>query len=409
MFRTNKSKEQGNPIKKSGLHLSFSGLVPLFMLAHFSHHLVNALPVPLLPMIRRDFALNYTQSGFVTSAFSLAYGIGQLPAGWLADRIGARILITISICGVALAGILVGLSPTYVILIAFLAIMGILGGGYHPASPPLVAASVEPKNRGRALGFHMIGGSASFFLTPLIAAAIATTWGWRGSFITLAIPAMAFGIVFYVLLGRWEGTKKTEPTEITDHKETPPAPHRLRHLAPFIVLSAFTGAVTISVISFIPLFAVDRFGASEGVAAALVAVIYSAGLWVSPLGGYLSDRLGTVPVTIAVSLITGPVIYLLNLVSYGLSFGALLLVIGIVMYIRMPSAEAHIISQTPERYRSTVLGIYYFGGMEGAGIVTPIVGYLIDQFGFYSTFTIAGIALVVVTLLCALLLRGKPD
>ena len=164
-----------------------------------------------------------------------------------------------------------------------------------------------------------------------------------------------------------------------------------------------------SVISFIPLFAVDRFGASAGVAAALVAVIYSAGLWVSPLGGYLSDRLGTVPVTLAVCFITGPVIYLLNLVSYGLSFGALLLIIGIVMYIRMPAAEAHIISQTSERHRSTVLGIYYFGGMEGAGVVTPIVGRLIDQFGFYSTFTIAGIALVVVTLLCAIFLRSKPD
>jgi len=409
MFRTNKSKQQGNPIKKSGFHLPFSGMLPLFVLAHFSHHLVNALPVPLLPMIRSDFALNYTRSGFVTSAFSLSYGIGQLPAGWLADRIGARTLITISICGVALAGLLVGLSQTYIMLIVFLILMGVLGGGYHPASPPLVAASVELRNRGRALGFHMIGGSASFFLTPLLAAAIATAWGWRGSFITLAVPAIVYGIVFYVLLGRWAGTKKTEHTVITDHKETSPVPHRLRRLIPFIILSTFSGAVVMSVISFIPLFAVDRFGASEGVAATLVAVIYSAGLWASPLGGYLSDRLGTVPVTLAVCLITGPVIYLLNLVPYGLSFGALLLIIGIVMYIRMPAAEAHIISQTSARHRSTVLGIYYFGGMEGAGIVTPIVGYLIDQFGFYSTFTIAGSALVIVTLLCAIFLRRKPD
>ena len=409
MFSTNKSQERENPTKKSGLRLPFSGLLPLFVVAHFSHHLVNSLPVPLLPMIRSDFALNYTQSGLIISAFSLSYGISQLPAGWLADRIGPRILITVSICGVALAGLLAGLSQTYIMLIAFLILMGLLGGGYHPASPPVVAASVEPRNRGRALGFHMVGGSASFFLTPLIAAAIATAWGWRGSFITLAIPAMVYGIVFYVLLGRWAGTKKTEHTIITEHKETPPAPHRLRHLVPFIVLSAFSGAVTMSVISFIPLFVVDRFGASEGVAAALVAVIYSAGLWVSPLGGYLSDRLGTVPVTVAVCFITGPVIYLLNLAPYGLSFGSLLLIIGIVMYIRMPAAEAHIISQTSARRRSTVLGIYYFGGMEGAGVVTPIVGHLIDQFGFYSSFTIAGIALVVVTLLCAIFLRGKPD
>ncbi len=159
--------------------------MPLFIMAHFGHHLLTALPIPLLPLIRDEFVLSYTQAGLVISVFSLAYGIGQLPAGWLADRIGPRILITTGICGVAAAGLLVGLSQTYIMMMAFFGVMGIMGGGYHPASPPLISASVEPKNRGRALGLHMIGGSASFFLAPLIAAAIATTWGWRGSFIAL--------------------------------------------------------------------------------------------------------------------------------------------------------------------------------------------------------------------------------
>ena len=87
------------------------------MLAHFAHHLVTALPVPLLPLIRDDFALDYTQSGLVLSAFTLSYGVSQLLGGWLADRIGPRILITIGICGVALGGLLVGLSQTYVMMI----------------------------------------------------------------------------------------------------------------------------------------------------------------------------------------------------------------------------------------------------------------------------------------------------
>jgi len=121
------------------------------VLAHFAHHLLTALPIPLLPMIRSDFALDYTQSGLVISAFSLSYGISQLPAGWLADRIGHRRLITIGICGVALAGLLIGLSQTYIMMIVFLALMGVLGGSYHPASPPLISASVQPKNQGWAL------------------------------------------------------------------------------------------------------------------------------------------------------------------------------------------------------------------------------------------------------------------
>ena len=379
------------------------------MLAHFGHHLLTALPIPLLPMIRSDFALDYTQSGLVISAFSLSYGIGQLPAGWLADRIGPRILITIGICGVALAGFLVGLSQTYIMMIVFLVLMGVLGGGYHPSSPPLVSASVEPKNRGRALGFHTIGGSASFFLAPLIAAAIATVWGWRGPFIVLAVPTIVFGVVFYVLLGRRADTKKTEHRVTDGDNEAPPSPRRLRRLVPFIILSTFTAAVVLSVVSFIPLFLVDHFGVAKEAAAALIAVIYFAGFWASPLGGYLSDRLGRVPVVLTVCFIAGPVIYLLNLVPYGLGIGSVLVFIGMIIYTRMPVSEAYIVDQTSKRHRSSILGIYYFGGMEGGGLLTPVVGYLIDRFGFYLSFTIAGAALVAVTLVCSIWLWGSRD
>ena len=108
-------------------------------------------------------------------------------------------------------------------------------------------------------------------------------------------------------------------------------------------------------------------------------------------------------------LITGPVIYLLNLVSYSLGIGAILLVIGIVMYIRMPASEAYIIGQASEHHRSTIYGIYYFAGMEGSAILTPVMGSLIDRFGFYSSFTIASIAVVAMTLICSVFLWGKRD
>ena len=379
------------------------------MLAHFSHHLLTALPVPLLPFIRDDFDLDYTQAGLVTSVFSLSYGIAQLPAGWLADRIGPRIMITVSISGVALVGLLVGLSQTYVLLIALLALMGVVGGGYHPSAAPMISASVEPKNRGRALGFHLIGGSGSFFLAPLIAAAVAAIWGWRGSFIGLAVPAMIFGITFYVLLGRRAKMSKTQQTITSHHDETPSPPGYLRRLVPFMILAAFTQAVTFSTVTFIPLFLVDNFGVGEGTAAAFLSILYSAGLWASPLGGYLSDRLGRIPVVLVTSLITGPLIYLLSLASSSLGIGALLLIIGIVMYIRMPASESYIIGQVPARHRSMIYGIYYAAGIEGSAILTPVMGSFIDRFGFYSSFTIAAIAVGTVTLICSAFLWGKQD
>ena len=360
-------------------------------------------------MIRSEFALDYTQSGLVISAFSLAYGIGQLPAGWLADRIGRQVMITIGIIGVAAAGLLVGLSQTYIMMIVFLVLMGVMGGGYHPAAPPLISASVEPKNRGRALGFHVIGGSASYFLSPLIAAAIATTWGWRGSFIGLAAPTILFGIVFYVLMGQLMVEEKAESRTTSTHEEALAKPGRLRRLVAFMILSSSTGAVIFSTVAFIPLFVVDHLGVREETAAAFVALIYSAGLWAGPLGGYLSDRLGRIPVMLVVCFISGPIIYLLNLAPYGLAFGAALLIVGMIIYVRMPVSEAYIVGQISEQNRSTVLGIYYFSVMEGGGVLTPVMGYLIDHLGFHPSFTIAGASLVALTLVCSIWLWGSRD
>ena len=275
-------------------------MLPLFVLAHFSHHLVTALLIPLLPYIRNDLSLTYTQAGWLVSANSIAYGISQLPAGWLADRIGPRLVLTIGVAGVGAAGLLIGLAPTYVMLALSLVLLGMAGGGYHPSAAPLVAASVEAKNRGRALGLHQIGGGGSFFLAPLIAAGIASAFGWRGTFLALCVPSIAFGIVFYILLGRLGYAKKAEQSTFTSHAEIAPSPRRLRRLVAFVILGTASMVLVYSTISFIPLFIVDHFGGiSNEAAAAILSLVFFGGLWAGPLGGYLSDRLGGVPVLLA--------------------------------------------------------------------------------------------------------------
>jgi len=156
---------------------------------------------------------------------------------------------------------------------------------------------------------------------------------------------------------------------------------------------------------------VDHFGVSEGKAAALLALAYSGGFWAGPLGGYLSDRFGRIPVILVFGLVAGPIIYLLNLVSYGWPIFAVLIGLGMSQYITMPVAEAYIVDQTSERNRSTVLGIYFFGSRGGSGVTAPLVGYLMDRYGFNTSFTIMGVAMVAVTLICGVFLwknRGRP-
>lgn len=368
-----------------------------------------ALLTPLLPYIRNDFTLTYTQTGWLVLAYNLAYGISQLPGGWLADRIGPRTMLAIGVAGVAVVGLLIGLSPTYVILALFLVLLGIAGGGYHPAAAPLVSASVESKNRGRALGIHQIGGTGSFFLAPLIAAGIASALGWRGTFIAIAIPSIAFGIVFYILLGRLGYMKKAKPrTPVESHTEELPAPGHLRRLVAFVTLGIASMVLIYSTISFVPLFIVDYFGASEETAAAMLSLAFFGGLWAGPLGGYLSDRVGRVPVVLSMGLIGGPALYLLSLAPFGVGLSAVLIIIGMAQHLGMPVVEAYIISHTSEHNRSTVLGIYYLGSRGGPAIA-PLIGYLIDNYGFNTSFSIVGVAVVAVTFICALFLWGSRD
>lgn len=365
--------------------------------------------MPLLPFIRDDFSLDYTKAAWVNSAFSLVYGASQIPAGWLADRIGPRILLIVGIGGMALAGVLVGLSQSFTMLIVFMVLMGILGGGYHPAAAPMVSASVDPEYRGRALGFHEIGASISFLVAPVIGAGIATAWGWRSSFIALAIPTLILGLIFFKFAGR--PVKKVRPQrEITGSYGEPELPKgNLRRLVVFMFLSVFTGGVVSSVTAFITLFIVDSFGASKVSAASYFIIYFSAGIWASPMGGYLSDHLGRVPLIIASCLISGAVIFLLKLAPYGWGIGVLMLFLGMGTFMRMPVSEAYIIGQTTERHRSMIYGIYYFSMTETGAIFAPIMGHFIDNYGFDTSFTGASIIIFAMTLLCAFFLRGSRN
>jgi predicted MFS family arabinose efflux permease len=375
----------------------------LFILAHFSHHLLNAVIVPLLPYLRADFGLNYTRAGVLVSAFALTYGISQLPAGWLADRIDSRLLLGIGIAGVAALGLLVGLSRSFTALIVLLIFMGIAGGGYHPAAAPLLAARLEPARQGRALGFHLIGGSASHFLAPLLAVGIATLWGWRGAYIVLSVPVLLFGLLFSVTLPRYPGREdaRPEPFVPAPAKQTAAGPMRL---TAFLVLTSALAAVATSILAFLPLILVDSFGFSGQAAAGFLALVYSAGLWAAPLGGILSDRLGRVPVVAVCSLCFGPLIYAISLTDYGIGFIALLLIFGILMFMCMPASEVFLVESVPPNLRSTLLGIYYFAGLEGGGLLTPLLGSLIDKHGFAAAFRLFAAPLLLVTLACTALL-----
>ena len=127
------------------------------------------------------------------------------------------------------------------------------------------------------------------------------------------------------------------------------------------------------------------------------------------MGGYLSDRFGSVPVLLTISSLAIPLVYLLGRAPSVAVLAVLMVAIGIVTFTRMPTSESYIVGNIPERRRATILGLYFFAGMEIPGLLTPVVGNLIDRIGFDSTFTIAGSVIGAVVVVCSLFLwRNRP-
>ena len=295
---------------KERLRPYFSGMVPLFVFAHFGHHITGAMLRPLAPMIRTDLGLSYTQVGLMLSVFAITNGISQLPAGWMADKIGTRFIILLSITGVAIAGFFIGFTNSFVMLIALLIVTGLLGGGYHPAAATALSASIPEQYRGRSLGIHFVGGSSTFWVIPLVAAPIAAGLGWRAPYLILAAPTIILGIVIYILVGRYlkaqaKASTRTEDVDASAARMAFP----WGRLIPFLALTVLTGTLVQSSSAFLSIYAVDSLGVSEATAAMLMAVQPFIQAVAAPLGGYMADRFGPLKVLVTMSFLAAPLIF----------------------------------------------------------------------------------------------------
>lgn len=75
----------------------------------------------------------------------------------------------------------------------------------------------------------------------------------------------------------------------------------------------------------------------------------------------------------------------------------------------MPVSEAYLVGRVPGSLRSTVLGIYFSAGMEGSGVLTPLLSRWIDGYDFRRGFTILGLGALVLVYALVLLVLNTVD
>jgi FSR family fosmidomycin resistance protein-like MFS transporter len=323
----------------------------------------------------------------------------------------------LGLMGISLTGIGAGLSQAFWQMVPCFIAMGLVGGTYHAPASSFISQNLPPNKRGRGLGLHVVGGSASFFLTPAMALSIATLFSsWRASFLILALPSLVIGALLWLTTPHLEEDAKppkkskpdatgqnTQDSSLIGSKEEHLAWSEIIRSIGFIAcLTMSLQIVFSSVDAYLPLYMVDRHNISPKWAGMVISIIAAAAMFGAPLGGALSDRFGRKQLILFSLCLSGPLLYAITKSPYGIFLLMSLLSYGLALSARMPVMESLIADVVPVGRRTTVLGIFFFLGMETAGIITPIVGWLIDMHGLEAVFSglstglclVAAIALV---------------
>ena len=116
--------------------------------------------------------------------------VGAVGSGWLADRIGRKTPLMISILWYSICNFIAGFSPTFLFLFLFRALLGIGMGAEWPAGAALAMESWPARSRGFMSGMLQGSWSLGFLLASLIYGLAFIAIGWRGLLMIGLLPAL---------------------------------------------------------------------------------------------------------------------------------------------------------------------------------------------------------------------------
>jgi sugar phosphate permease len=149
--------------------------------------------------IRADLGLSGTQIGALLSAFSLAYGVAQLPIGLMLDRLGSRVILAVGMFVWSLAQLATGLVSSFA---GFMATRISLGAGEAPMMPCGVKVMNDwfgARDRGLPTGLLTASNTLGVTLAPPVLTAIMLAFGWRAMFVSVGLLSLLLSLGWYPL------------------------------------------------------------------------------------------------------------------------------------------------------------------------------------------------------------------
>ena len=370
--------------------------------AHFMSHYYIILLAPLMPFVRDEYQVTYTEIGLAFAVFNIVTAVFQTPAGFLVDRLGARALLILGLAIGATSFVTAGLVDSFWVMIAMFAIAGMGNTVYHPADYTLLSQHVPADRIGQAFSLHTFAGMLGSAVAPASLLVMQSSWGWRGAFIGAGV--LGFAVALLLLLVR-DGTTTTANAGTRPASGSSDAGWRLLLSAPillnlmfFILLAMMSsGLYNYSVVALGALYGTPVTTANAALTGNLL--LSAAGVLV---GGLLVTRtkrhslvatLGLTAMALSVVLVA-----LVDLNSLALI--AAMSLAGLFSGVIMPSRDMIVREVTPPGSFGKVFG-FVTTGFNIGGIVSPLIfGAVMDHgsprmvFLLVAAFTLLGIVTV---------------
>ena len=373
----------------------------------------------LLPAMAGSLDLTYSQMGLISTSNFVGYLLAVLVCGFLATRIGSRLLIFLSLLLVAVSMLLVSRAESFITVALFYTLTGMGSGASNVPMMALVASWFTSKQRGKAAGLIVIGSGFAILLSgkliPYLNRLGDASDGWRLSWLVLGIIVLIVAVVCLMVirdnpadlgLEPYSGKSDSRPGQAQTIDEGMAGITRkdIYHLGAIYFLFGYTYVIYAT---FIVTTLVQERGFTETVAGNFWSWVGFLSLFSGPIFGTLSDRLGRKAGLIMVFSIQ-LVAYLL--VAFKLPGVFLYLSIGCygIVAWAIPSIMTALVGDYvgPQR-TARVFGFITFIFALGQIAGPAVAGMLAEMYGsFASSFLMAAIFAAFAVLLSALLKKS---
>lgn len=352
----------------------------LLSLGHLVTDITSGALPAMLPFLKEALGLSYTMAGMIILVFNLMSSVIQPIFGYLADKKSVLWFLPLGAFCAALGLSLVGLAPTYWMVLALVAFSGVGVAIYHPEGWR-VANFFSGEKKATGMSIFGVGGNLGIALGPVMAAFSIARWGLQGALLFL-IPGVAIAGAF--LLSRFW---RVDTAAISKKNDSAPAIQAMRNalhpmslLLAMIMLRSWT---QIGMMTFIPFFYINHMKGDPILVGNLLFTFLAAGTVGTFIGGPLADRFGHKR-TLLFSLGLSCPLLVLFLMSSGFWAFFWLALAGLILIFSFSVSMVMGQSLMPRNVglaSGLILGLSFgMGGVGAAGL-----GFFADSWGVPAT------------------------